>query len=62
MLFLILQIREEILLNYQLELTFRHMDFSGLCFLFGESCPCQKMNIVAIPKSKTLNTDKIPQS
>lgn len=34
--FLILQIREEILLNYQLELTFRHMDFSGVCFLFEE--------------------------
>lgn len=36
MLFLILQIREEILLNYQLELTFRHMDVSGVCFLFEE--------------------------
>lgn len=57
MLFLILQIREEILLNYQLELTFRHMDVSGVCFLFEEGnlpkMSLAKMNIVPIPKSKT---------
>lgn len=57
MLFLILKIREEILLNYQLELTFRHMDVSGVCFLFEEGnlpeMPLAKMNIVPIPKSKT---------